>query len=288
VDWFNNVLTFENCRFNANTAIGTYIKGCEVVFIDCDWSGMAPNGAIGLKVEGVNQGYPAHGIQIIQPYAELTDIIFSFSFARVEINGGFVQGGTAAGAAAATSIIDVTNNSAVFWRGSPRDSDYWDFGYRVTNSSNLNFDTGFTQSVRASNTVDGTSVIVFRPNALISGASNYLVTETTPGTTAAAVASYNTVGLKRTFTSTSVSVPTATPTTTTVLKDRTSAGNGDVYLITGNGYDASAVQEVSGLAFVTIYNDGITKRIQFRRNDLHGRQFQRTEPLRSSIPRQIR
>jgi hypothetical protein len=246
VDWFNNVLTFENCRFNSNTIIGTYIKGCEVVFIDCDWSSMTTNGAIGLKVEGVNQGYPAHGIQIIQPYAELTDIVFSFSYAFVEINGGFVQGGSAAGASAATSIIDVANYSSVWWKGRPRDSDYWDYGYRVTNNSPLIFDRGFTQSVRAANTVDGTSSVT------------YTVSETVPGSIASAVASYNTLGRKINYTDGLTSVPTATPTTTGVLTDKTSSG--DVYLVSASGWNATGVQLVGGLAFVTIYNDGTTKR----------------------------
>ena len=243
VDWFNNVLTFENCRFNANTAIGTYIKGCEVVFIDCDWSGMSPNGAIGLKVEGVSQGYPAHGIQIIQPYAEVTDIVFSFSYAFVEINGGFVQGGGIS--TTATSIIDVTNYSTVFWKGRPRDSDYWDFGYRVTNNSSLTFDVGFTQSVRTANTVDGTSAV------------NYVVTEVTPGTTAAAVASYNVAGLKRNYTDGVSSVPPFTPTFTGVLTDRFGT---HVFMLSAVGYDAAAAQLIGAQALVTIYNDGTTKR----------------------------
>jgi len=245
VDWFNNVLTFENCRFNTNTIIGSYVKGCEVVFIDCDWSVMNTAGAIGCKIEGVSASYNAHGIQIIQPYAESTDIVFSFNYAFVEINGGFVQGGTAAGASAATSIIDVTNNSTVFWKGRPRDSDYWDFGYRVTNTSTLTFDRGFTQSVRASNTVDGTSSV------------DYSVTEVTPGTTAAAVSSYNTSGLKRNYTNAVASVPTATPTTTSVLTNRVGT---NVYMVSAVGFDGAATQEIGGQAFVTIYNDGTTKR----------------------------
>jgi hypothetical protein len=246
VDWFNNVLTFENCRFNANTAIGTYIKGCEVVFIDCDWSGMGGNGAIGLKVEGVSQGYPAHGIQIIQPYAEVTDIVFSFSYAFVEINGGFVQGGGVS--TAATSIIDVANYSTVFWKGRPRDSDYWDFGYRATNNSSLTFDKGFTQSVRTSNTVDGTSSVT------------YTVSEVTPGVTATAVASYNSVGRKINYTDTVDNVPTATPTVTGVLTDKITSGFSDTYLVSANGFDNTSVQAIGGLAFVTMYNDGTTKR----------------------------
>lgn len=245
VDWFNNVLTFENCRFNSNTIIGSYVKGCEVVFLDCDWSNMITASAIGCKIEGVSAAYNAHGVQIIQPYAEATDIVFSFIYAFVEINGGFVQGGAAAGASAATSIIDATNNSTVFWKGRPRDSDYWDFGYRITNTSNLTFDSGFTQSVIASNTVDGTSSV------------KYLVTEATQGTIAAAVTSYTTFGLKRNYTDGVASVPTATPTNTGVLTDRTGTA---VYMVSAVGYDASASQSIGGQAFVTIYNDGTTKR----------------------------
>ena len=245
VDWFNNVLTFENCRFNTNTIIGSYVKGCEVVFIDCDWSVMNTSGAIGCKIEGVSAANNAHGIQIIQPYAESTDIVFSFNYAFVEINGGFVQGGASAGASAATSIIDVTNNSTVFWKGRPRDSDYWDFGYRVTNTSTLTFDRGFTQSVRASNTVDGTSSVL------------YAVTEATPGTTAAAVASYNTFGLKRNYTDGVANVPAATPTNTGVLTDRVGT---NVYMVSAVGFDGAATQTIGGQAFVTIYNDGTTKR----------------------------
>ena len=243
VDWFNNVLTFENCRFNTNTIIGSYVKGCEVVFIDCDWSVMNTLGAIGCKIEGVSASYNAHGIQIIQPYAESTDIVFSFNYAFVEINGGFVQGGGVS--TAFTSIIDVTNNSTVFWKGRPRDSDYWDFGYRVSNTSTLTFDRGFTQSVRASNTVDGTSSV------------NYSVTEVTPGTTAAAVASYSTYGLKRNYTDAVDLVPTATPANTGVLTDRIGT---HVYMVSAVGFDAAATQTIGGQAFVTIYNDGTTKR----------------------------
>jgi len=158
IDWFNNVLTFDTCRFNGNTNIGTYIKGTEVVFINPDWSGMVATNSVGLKVVGQTGGSSAHGIKVIEPYAEVTDIVFSFENAYVEINGGFVQGGTAAGASAATSIIDA-DNSTVFWQGRPRDQDFWDFGYRVTNNSRLIFDRIFSGSVRASNTVDGTSVV---------------------------------------------------------------------------------------------------------------------------------
>lgn len=240
VDWFNNVLTFENCRFNGNTAIGTYIKGCEVVFIDCDWSGLN----VGLRVEGVTQGYNAHGIHIIQPYAENIETVFSFSYAYVEINGGFVQGKGVGNPA--NSIIDIADYSTVFWKGRPRDSDYWDFGYRVTNNSTLTFDTGFTQSVRGSNTVDGTSRVA------------YVVSEVTPGVTAAAVASYNSVGRKINYTDTVVNVPSATPSLAGVLTDKTSGG--DVYLVSAVGWDNTSVAVVGGLAFVTMYNDGTTKR----------------------------
>jgi hypothetical protein len=246
VDWFNNVLTFENCRFNGNATIGAYIKGCEVVFINPDFSNLPLANAIGLKVEGVNAGYPAHGVQVIQPYAENTDIVFSFSYARVQIDGGFVQGGGVS--TAFTSIIDVADYSTVFWNGRPRDSDYWDFGYRVTNNSSISFDVGFTQSVRASNTVDGTSSVT------------YTAQETTPGATLAAVASYNTAGRKINYTDTVVAVPTATPTNTGVLTDRTTSGIGDTYLVSANGWDNTALQLISGLAFVTLYNDGSTKR----------------------------
>lgn len=240
VDWFNNVLTFENCRFNSNSTIGTYIKGCEVVFLNCDWSGL-PN--IGLKVEGVSQSYPAHGIQIIQPYAETIETVFSFSYAFVEISGGFVQGKAIGNPA--TSIIDVADYSTVFWKARPRDSDYWDFGYRVTNNSTLTFDVGFTQSVRTSNTVDGTSQVA------------YSVSEVVPGTTAAAVASYNTAGRKINFTDGVASVPAATPTVTGVLTDRIGTS---VFLVTAVGWDNNAIQEIGGLAFVTMYNNGTTKR----------------------------
>jgi len=243
VDWFNNVLTFENCRFNNNTTIGTYIKGCEAVFLNCDWSGLP---GIGLKVEGANQSYTAHGIQITQPYAENTGTVFSFSYAFVEINGGFVQG--KASGSPAVSIVDVADYSTVFWKGRPRDSDYWDFGYRVTNNSVLVFDTGFTQSVRTSNSVDGTSSVT------------YPAQETTPGTISTAVASYNSVGRKINYTDTVVSVPAATPTNTGILTDRTTTGNGNTYLVSANGLDNTAVQIVGGLAFVTTYNDGTTKR----------------------------
>lgn len=255
VDWFNNVLTFENCRFNANTEIGTYIKGCEVVFIDCDWSGMSPTGAIGLKVEGVSQSYPAHGIQIIQPYAEVTDIVFSFSYAFVEINGGFVQGGGLA--SPFTSIIDATNYSSVWWKGRPRDSDYWDYGYRVSNNTRLNFDYGFSQSVRNANTVDGTSAIIFGTGSLTSGVSNYVVTETTPGATQTAIASFNAVGLKINYSDTVASVAPATPTTTGVLTTRVGT---KIWLVTALGYDATNAELVSGIALVATYYDGSTYR----------------------------
>lgn len=159
-DWYNNVITFDTCRFNGNTNVGTYIKGTEVVFINPDFSGMSATNSIGLQVVGQSAGYPAHGIKIIEPYAELTDIVFSFSYAYAQIDGGFVQGGTAAGASAATSIIDA-DNSTVFWRERPRDQDYWDYGYRLTNNTQLVFDYGFSGSVRASNTADATSKAAF-------------------------------------------------------------------------------------------------------------------------------
>lgn len=158
IDWFNNVVTFDTCRFNGNTNIGTYVKGTEIVFINPDWSGMVSTNSIGLRVVGEAANQPAHGIKVITPYAEATDVVFSFLYAYVEIDGGFVQGGTASGSAAATSIIDA-DNSTVYWKGRPRDQDYWDFGYRLTNNSRLIFDRTFSGSVRASNTVDVTSAV---------------------------------------------------------------------------------------------------------------------------------
>lgn len=239
-DWFNNVVTFDTCRFNGNTNIGTYVKGTEVIFINPDWTGCG----IGLKAEGQSTSGRAHGIKVITPYAEKTDIPFSFVYAFAEINGGFVQGGTAAGAAAYTSIIDL-DNSQVWWHGRPRDQDYWDYGYRVINNSSLTFDGTFGGSVRANNTVDGTSSVL------------YAVAETTAGATATAVASYNSVGLKKNYTDTITSVATATPTNTGVLTNRLGTA---VYLVNAVGYDATNVQTIGGLAFVTIYNDGATKR----------------------------
>jgi hypothetical protein len=155
-NWFNNVITFDTCRFNGNTNVGTYIKGTEVVFINPDWSGMSATNAIGLRVVGESAGQPAHGIKVITPYAEVTDIPFSFLYAYVEIDGGFVQGGTSSGASAFTSIIDC-DNSQVWWNGRMRDQDYWDNGYRLSNNSRLIFEYGFTGSVRAGNSVDATS-----------------------------------------------------------------------------------------------------------------------------------
>ena len=163
IDWFNNVVTFDTCRFNANTSIGTYVKGTEIVFINPDWSGMLATNAIGLRVVGQGPGEPAHGIKIIAPYAETTDIVFSFLYAYVDIDGGFVQGGSASGASAFTSIIDL-DNSQVWWNGRMRDQDYWDNGYRLTNSSKLVFEYGFSGSVRASNSVDGTSKVITVPD----------------------------------------------------------------------------------------------------------------------------
>lgn len=159
--WFNNVLTFDTCRFNGNINIGTYIKGTEVLFINPDWSNMATVNAIGLKAEG-GTGSPAHGIKVISPYAENTDIVFSFKDAYVEIDGGFVQGGGASGASALTSIIDA-DNSQVWWNGRMRDQDYWDNGYRLINGSRLVFEYGFSGSVRASSSADATSKVTVVP-----------------------------------------------------------------------------------------------------------------------------
>jgi hypothetical protein len=152
-DWFNNVITFDTCRFNKNTNVGAYIKGAEVDFINPDFSA----DGIGLQVLGENASNPAHGIKVITPYAELTDIVFSFSYAYAEINGGFVQGGPSAGASALTSIVDA-DNSKVWWTGKYRGQDYWDFGYRLTNSSSLILDDIF-QGIRASDTIDATSFV---------------------------------------------------------------------------------------------------------------------------------
>lgn len=159
-DWFNNVLTFDTCRFSSCTATGATIKGCEVVFINPDFSGMTAANAIGLKVYGDVSGSRAHGVSVITPYVESTDIGFSFSHAYVTLDGGFIQGGASAGANAYTSIIDA-DNSIIQWCGKARDQDYFDFGWRLTNNTELVCDSTLSGSVKASNTVDATSFAAF-------------------------------------------------------------------------------------------------------------------------------
>lgn len=159
-DWFNNVLTFDTCRFSSCTVTGVSIKGCEVVFINPDFSGMTNANAIGLKVYGDASGSRAHGVSIITPYVESTDIGFSFSYANVTLDGGFIQGGPSSGASAYTSIIDA-DESIIRWNGKPRDQDYFDCGWRLTNNSELACQSTLSGSVKASNTVDATSFAGF-------------------------------------------------------------------------------------------------------------------------------
>jgi hypothetical protein len=244
IHWFNNVITFDTCRFNTNTVRGVYMKAAGVAFINPDFTNMVATGAIGLEIVGESNSGPGHSVDIINPYAEKTDIVFSFSYAFVTIRGGYVQGGTASGANAATSIIDLSN-SYVHWSGRCRGNDYWDFGHRVSNNSLLTFDTGITGGVKASNTVDGTSTV------------NYRVAETANGTTIAAVDSYNSIGLKTLYTESVPAVVAASPAETNITRDK--SGN-HVFLVSAKGYDASAAQLVSGAAIVTTYNDGSTKR----------------------------
>jgi hypothetical protein len=155
--WFNNVITFDTCRLSDFTVTGVAVKGAEVIFLNPDFS----NGAIGAKVYGESAAYPAHGVQIVAPYIELTQIGFSFQYASAQIDaGGFVQGGVNLGGQF-TSIIDA-DNSTVYWNGKIRDQDYWANGYRLTNSSALTFrSAGFTGSIRATaGTADATSKVL--------------------------------------------------------------------------------------------------------------------------------
>lgn len=154
--WYNNVITFDTCRFSQCTAFGATIKGTEVVFINPDFSGMTTGGAIGLKVYGESASYRAHGIKIISPYVELTQIVFSFQYAKVEIDGGgYIQGGPNVGGQY-MSIIDA-DASTVLWSGI-EDKDYFANGYRLTNGSTLTMRQNFSGSIRATaGTVDATS-----------------------------------------------------------------------------------------------------------------------------------
>ena len=164
--WFNNVITFDTCRFSACTVTGASIKGCEVVFINPDFSGMSAIGAIGLKVYGESAGFQAHGIKIISPYIEDTKIGLSFTNSKVEIDGGgYIQGGTSVGTQA-KSIIDA-NASQVLFSG-VEDKDYFEFGYRLTNGSTLRMRQLFGGSIRATaGTADATST--FLPDTYSAG-----------------------------------------------------------------------------------------------------------------------
>ena len=157
--WFNNVLTFDTCRFTGCTVTGIAVKGCEVVFINPDFTGMTTAAAIGCKIYGESASYPAHGISIIAPYVESTQVPFSFSYALAQIDaGGFIQGGATVGAQY-TSIIDA-DNSTIYWNGAIKDQDYWANGYRLTNTTTLTFRKSFSGSVRASvGSVDATSKV---------------------------------------------------------------------------------------------------------------------------------
>jgi hypothetical protein len=156
-EWFNNLITFDTCRFTSSTVTGLSVKATEVVLINPDFSGMTEAGAIGFQAYGESSSYPAHGIKIINPYIESTQIAFSFRHASVSIEGGFVQGGSSV-PAQKTAIIDA-NSSIVFWDGRVKDQDYWAYGYRITNSSTVTFRTqGFTGSIRSTpGTSDATS-----------------------------------------------------------------------------------------------------------------------------------
>jgi hypothetical protein len=152
-DWFNNAFTFDECRANANTNVGFYIKGAEGVLSVPDSSG---NGT-GFQILGDSTSYPAHAIQIIAPYVESTPVAFSFSYARAGIGGGFFQGGPS-GPAQFTSIIDAANYSEVKVRSELKDQDYWQYRYRVTNNSKLTLERQFNGSVFGSaSVVDATS-----------------------------------------------------------------------------------------------------------------------------------
>ncbi len=156
-DWFNNVVTFDTCRFSDCTVTGLSFKGCEAVLINPAFENMTAAGAIGCKVYGESTSFRAHGIKIITPYAENLKIVFSFQHAKVEIDGdGYVQGGTSV-PTQATSIIDA-DNSTVSWTG-VEDKDYWQFGYRLTNNSTLTMRQPFSGSIRATaGTTDATSI----------------------------------------------------------------------------------------------------------------------------------
>ena len=158
-DWFNNVITFDTCRFSECTVTGISFKGCESVFISPDFTGMSSSGAIGIKILGESASFKAHGIKIITPYIENTKIAFSFLNSRVEIDGdGFVQGGASVGTQA-TSIIDA-DASQVLLSGL-EDKDYWAFGYRLTNGSVLQQRVLFSGSIRATvGTTDSTSTFI--------------------------------------------------------------------------------------------------------------------------------
>lgn len=157
--WFNNVLTFDTCRFSECSVTGVAVKGCEVVFINPDYTGMSATGAIGCRVYGESNSFRAHGIKILTPYLEIVKIAFSFAFARVEITGdGFVQGGPDV-PGQATSIIDASESYVLV--SGVEDKDYWQFGYRLTNNSTLIMQRPLSGSIRATaGTADATSVFI--------------------------------------------------------------------------------------------------------------------------------
>lgn len=154
-DWWNNVIGFNFCRFDSNVVVGCYVKGVEVLLNAPRCASMTAVGAIGFVFAGDTSAYPAHGIRVVAPYADNTQIVFSCISAYVEIEGGFLSGGASLGATM-TSIYDL-NDSTVYVRGKLRYRNHFAWAHRLVTNSIMYMESPVTNATIAGVSVDGTS-----------------------------------------------------------------------------------------------------------------------------------
>lgn len=152
--WFNNNNTFVNCRATSNATLSWYLKTVTTTLINCDISGPA---VTGITITGDSTPSYAFGNVLINPYMEsVTGTNVNVQYGKLEIIGGFCQGGSIG--SPATTLIRADQTSEVVVR-SLNGFSYYTNRFWATNSSSITYERIAPGIAGSSDTTDATSTI---------------------------------------------------------------------------------------------------------------------------------
>jgi hypothetical protein len=151
--WFNNDIVFVNCRAGPNTVQSWYLKTVNATLLSCDMGG---TGA-GITITGDSTPSIAFGNVIINPYSEgVTTTAFNFAWAKVNIMGGFTQGG---GVGTPTTTMVRADQSSDVMVDNLGGFSYFTNRFWATNSSAITYRRVPPAVAGSSDTTDATSAI---------------------------------------------------------------------------------------------------------------------------------